>query len=92
MLFFVKVTAALGAEQFYTLENNLARSEPIELARELDDKCSKAWIGHPYVDVIDNNTIFDIKITRALQVIFLNSNFYINHNFNIRHKILQGGL
>jgi len=62
------VTAAIGAEQFYTLENNVARSEPIELARELDDKCSKAWVGHPYVDVIDNNTIFDIKITRALQV------------------------
>ena len=31
-------SAANGAEEFYTLENNVARSEGVELARELDRK------------------------------------------------------
>lgn len=62
------VTAANGAEQFYSLENNITRTESIEVAREIDERCSKAWIGHPYIDVIDNCTDFDLKVTRALQV------------------------
>lgn len=63
------VTAANGAEQFYTLENNVTRTESIELAREIDDKCSKAWIGHPILDCIDNCGVFEVKIARALQIV-----------------------
>lgn len=63
------VTAAIGAEQFYLLDNNLARTESIELARECDKKCAKAWIGHPYVDLIDNYTEFEMKIARVLQAV-----------------------
>lgn len=62
------VTAANGAEQFYTLENNCTRTETIEVARELDEKCSKAWVGHPCMDVVDNCYFFDRKISKALQV------------------------
>ncbi|CAF0706425.1 unnamed protein product [Brachionus calyciflorus] len=61
------VTAANGAEQYYTLENNIARTESIELARELDERCAKAWVGHPCMDVIGNSTVFDTKVTKALQ-------------------------
>jgi len=32
------VTAAIGAEQFYTTENNAARTEGVELARKIDGK------------------------------------------------------
>lgn len=63
------VTAANGAEAFYTLENNVTRTESIELAREMDEKCSKAWIGHPVLDCIDNCGVFEVKIARALQVV-----------------------
>ena len=35
------MTAASGAEQFYQLSNNSARSEGIELARELDTKAAQ---------------------------------------------------
>ncbi len=42
------ITAANGAEQFYVLDNNICRTEGIEKAREMDEKCAKAWIGHPY--------------------------------------------
>ena len=37
------VSAAIGAEEFYTTENNNARTEGIELAREIDNKILKAW-------------------------------------------------
>jgi hypothetical protein len=46
------VTAAEGAETFYTLENNAARSETPEQAKELDRKGQKAWLGHAHMYVI----------------------------------------
>jgi hypothetical protein len=41
------VTAANGAENFYTLENNGIRIESVEQAREIDERTCRAWIGHP---------------------------------------------
>jgi len=41
------VTAADGAEKFYTLENNQARSETPEVAKWLDKKTQAVWNGHP---------------------------------------------
>ena len=38
------VTAAIGAENYYTLENNVARTESIDVAREIDEKLSKVKI------------------------------------------------
>lgn len=58
------VSAAIGAEQFYTLENNEARSESIEEARQLDARTQEAWNGHPRVQAIDNSTDFPTKLRR----------------------------
>lgn len=63
------VTAAIGAEEFYTTENNAARTEGIELARELDNKIMKAWTGHPQLRIIENNVDFDIKINQTIKAI-----------------------
>ncbi|KAL9981196.1 hypothetical protein ACROYT_G009867 [Oculina patagonica] len=63
------VSAALGAEDFYTLANNKTRKEPIELARELDRKTQQAWVGHPYVDVIDNCEDFHKKVRNAINAV-----------------------
>lgn len=41
------VTAADGAEKFYTLENNEARSETPEIAILIDDLLKVAWNGSP---------------------------------------------
>ncbi|XP_065557973.1 TRPL translocation defect protein 14-like isoform X2 [Artemia franciscana] len=60
------VTAAKGAEAFYTLEDHLARSESLPAAQMLDDRAAEAWIGHPYFDVIDNSTEFDTKLRRMI--------------------------
>lgn len=62
------ITAANGAEEFYNTEDNPCRTEPPEVARELDQKTMESWVGHPYIDVIDNSTDFDTKITRMIEV------------------------
>jgi CYTH domain-containing protein/thymidylate kinase len=58
------VTAALGAEEFYTTENNPARYESLEQARETDECIKQAWLGHPKVIIIDNSTSFAEKLKR----------------------------
>ena len=60
------VTAADGAEEFYTLANNSARSEGIEEARALDRKTQNAWVGHSHLRIIKNEGSFDDKIKRLL--------------------------
>jgi len=63
------VSAANGAETFYTTEDHETRSEGVELARILDDRAATSWIGHPYFDVIDNSTTFDQKLIRTIDII-----------------------
>ncbi len=63
------VTAAKGKEEFYTLENNNARTETAEKAREIDDKIIYSWTGHPHFRIIDNSTDFEEKLERLLKEI-----------------------
>lgn len=61
------VTAAEGAEMFYTLENNAVRTETPELARTLDHQTRKAWVGHPNLKIFDNSTSFEMKLQRVVE-------------------------
>lgn len=61
------VSAANGAEDFYSTEDHACRSEGVVLARELDYRSAAAWVGHPYFDVIDNSTDFETKINRMIE-------------------------
>lgn len=63
------VTAAKGAEKFYTTANNKARTETVEEAAALDDKLISAWTGHPHLRVIDNSTDFEDKMKRLISEI-----------------------
>lgn len=63
------VTAAKGAEDFYTRTNNAARRETPEQAAELDDKIIAAWTGHPHFRIIDNSTGFEQKMHRLINEI-----------------------
>jgi CYTH domain-containing protein len=56
------VTAAKGAEQFYTHANNAARYETIEEAIASDEKLIDSWTGHPHLRVIDNRYDFQGKM------------------------------
>ena len=61
---YFQVSAANGAEEFYSVENNAARFEGLELARERDKMAMEAWREHPYVDIVDNRKSrdFDGKV------------------------------
>ena len=63
------VSAAKGAREFYTTENNDARTECADEAALLDDRIISAWTGHPHLRVIDNSTDFDGKINRVISEI-----------------------
>ncbi|KAK4292007.1 hypothetical protein Pmani_035198 [Petrolisthes manimaculis] len=63
------VSAANGAEAFYSNEDHACRSENVDLARHLDNRAAQAWVGHPYFDVIDNSTDFDAKMCRMMSVV-----------------------
>lgn len=60
------VTAAKGAEEFYTTANNSARTETIEQAAILDDKLISAWTGHPHFRIIDNSSSFEDKMKKLI--------------------------
>ncbi len=60
------VTAAKGAEEYYSNENNAARYETVEQACRMDDALIAAWTGHPHFRVIDNSTSFDEKLKRLM--------------------------
>ncbi|GLD94547.1 hypothetical protein PINS_up003158 [Pythium insidiosum] len=60
------VTAADGAEKFYSLDNNGTRIETIEQAREIDARTCRAWTGHPKLYIFDNSTGFEGKMQRLV--------------------------
>lgn len=62
------VTAADGAEEFYTLENNLARRETPEEARESDARIKKIYLSHPHLRVVDNSTDFEAKVRKVVDL------------------------
>ncbi|CAJ0564344.1 unnamed protein product, partial [Mesorhabditis spiculigera] len=65
------VTAADGAEQFYTLSNNNTRKEGVVQAKNQDELTRQVWIGHPYVDIVDNTNCksFDDKILKLIEAV-----------------------
>lgn len=73
------VTAAAGAEEYYTLSNNEARYEGIESAKLVDEKLQKAWTGHSHLSIIENmsysnfNEKIDGLLNQALKYLGLNT-------------------
>ena len=68
------VSAADGAEQYYTLATNSTRyeqanEEGLQIARDLDKKVNRAWTGHPHLRVINNHDDFDAKLNRVIKEI-----------------------
>ena len=76
------VTAADGAEEFYTLENNGARTETIEEARALDKRTMDAWKNNSNLYIIDNNTDFKTKIDNVILLI----DKLVNNPYRIKNR------
>jgi CYTH domain-containing protein len=63
------VTAADGAEAFYTTENNAVRTETLPEARVLDERVREAWVGHPHLRVIVNAVDCAHKVQRVVAAV-----------------------
>ncbi len=63
------VTAAIGAERYYTTANNSARHETVEEAKELDGNTQRAWVGHPQHFCFDNRGNFEDKLQRMIRTV-----------------------
>ena len=63
------VTAAKGAEEFYTFANNAARYESVAQAVDLDDRLIRAWEGSEHFTVIDNSVELREKLKNLIRAI-----------------------
>lgn len=63
------VTAAIGAEQFFSHETNEHRLESAEEAVRVDRALRAGWAGHPSLQVIDNEGTFEDKLRRAVEAV-----------------------
>lgn len=56
------VSAAKGAEEFFSTESNSIRYESLEEAAALDDRFIDAWAAHPHFSTVGNETNFADKL------------------------------
>jgi hypothetical protein len=77
------VTAAIGAEKHYNLDNP-ARYETLEEAREADLRLRQMYVGHPRIKLIHNKDedAFQDKINAAVDFVFQ----CIGHNPPVHDK------
>ena len=80
------VTAANGAQEFYSDANNSARYESVEEAVALDNRLIASWTGHRYLRIVDNSTDFEGKMRRLESeiAVFLGE----DHPYEIERKFL----
>jgi thymidylate kinase len=81
-------SAANGAEDFYNLSNNKARSEHLDLARDLDKKLEEAWIDHPnFVQINNNFGSFEEKINSIIMTVFKFLTIPVSINFYKKYLV-----
>ena len=63
------VTAAIGAERYFSHETNEHRLEDVGEAVRVDEALRAGWAGHPNLRVIDNVGTFNDKLDRAVAAV-----------------------
>lgn len=63
------VTAAIGAEKFFSHETNEHRLEGVEEAVRVDEALRAGWSGHPNLQVVNNEGTFEDKLNRAIAAV-----------------------
>lgn len=59
----------VGRKDFYTKENNQARSEEVDEALKLGEKSLKSWLGHKKIKIVLPKDKFEDKIKEVLNII-----------------------
>jgi len=81
------ITSADGAEEYYTKENNQARTESIEEAKKADRKTMQAWLNHPNLKIIDNDSNFQHKIDKVLNYIYQLLNSPLRKRKQLKYEV-----
>ena len=81
------VSAAKGAEEFYTIENHTSRREGIEEARMRDQKVAEAWVGHPNVHVVENR---NKGVDFGLKIQYLISKIAWSIGIDVGDRLMKG--
>lgn len=69
---YLLASTAVGAEDYYTCENNEARDEGISQARALDYKIREAWHEHPSFKVFENYGVtFEEKMQNVINEVYV---------------------
>ena len=63
------VTAASGAERFYTRKHAVKRFESLEAARKIDARILEAWSAHPRLVVVKSRRDFEDKIEETIAAV-----------------------
>lgn len=63
------VSAANGAEKYYSADTNGERMENLQEARIIEERTRKAWSNHPNRVIIDNSTGMEEKVEQAWQAL-----------------------
>ncbi len=86
-------TAADGAQEHYTLNNNNARSEDLLQAKKLDEEILSLWVGTEHLRVIGNGGSFIDKLDRlteeVLAVLGIPEPLEIERKFLIEYPDLE---
>ena len=84
------VTAAIGAEEYYQYGPGTPRMETPDVARALDRKIRHAWLGHPYLVIVDNKEVsFEAKIDRVVDVVAKRVAGRVESRFRKRKFLLE---
>ncbi len=59
----------VGRKDFYTTENNAARSEDVDSALELGANTLKSWLGHSKIKIVLPKDTMDEKLNEVLNII-----------------------
>lgn len=59
----------VGSKDFYTTENNKARSEQADEAIKLGEKTLRSWFGHPKIKIVLPRVEIEDKINEVLNII-----------------------
>jgi len=59
----------VGRRDFYTTENNAARSEDVDSALELGANTLKSWLGHSNIKIVLPKNTMDEKLNEVLNII-----------------------
>ena len=66
----------VGSKEFYTTENNKARSESVQEALELGNRTLNSWVGHKNLKIVKPKDTIGEKINEVLNII----NFELKKN------------